>query len=51
MIFYSTIGNVKDAIQGKQNTINDGDLSISEISGLDTCSYLKVITGLRHRAI
>ena len=31
-----TIGNVKDAIQGKQNTINDGDLTIARTAELQT---------------
>ena len=31
-----TIGNVKDAIQGKQDTIEDGDLTIANTSGLQT---------------
>jgi len=30
------IGDVEDKIQGKQDTINDGDLTIEKISGLQT---------------
>ena len=30
------IGNVENAIEGKQSTINDGDLSIAKTNGLDT---------------
>ena len=30
------IGDVEDTIQGKQDTINDGDLSIAKTNGLQT---------------
>ena len=32
----ATIGDVEDAIQGKQDEINDGDLTISNTTGLQT---------------
>jgi len=31
-----TIGDVEDAIQGKQDTIQDGDLTIAKTNGLQT---------------
>ena len=40
-----TIGDVEDAIQGKQATISDNGLSTSKISGLDTTYINNFING------